>query len=77
MVRQYSQPSLFLVLPALLLILVALLLFLLLLLLLVASALLLLTTLVLGTLIALLGHDGSPDAASGMPRSRQSCAGGR
>jgi hypothetical protein len=46
------------------------------LLLLVASAPLLLTTLVLlGTLIALLGHVRSPTAACGMPRSEQSCAG--
>jgi hypothetical protein len=57
----------------LLLILVALL-FLLLLLLMLASAFLLLTTLGLRTLITLLGHVGSPDAAREMPRSEQSCA---
>ena len=72
---RYRRPSLFFVLPSLLLVLVPLLF--LLLLLLVASALLLLTTLVLRTLIALLGHVGSPDAACGMPRSGPSCAGDR
>lgn len=58
--RPARAASLFLVLPPLLLVLVVLRLFLLLLLLLIAPAFLLLAALVLGILLALLGHGRSP-----------------
>lgn len=64
--RPARAASLFLVLPPLLLVLVALRLFLLLLLLLIAPAFLLLAALVLGILLALLGHGGLR-AAGGVP----------
>ncbi|MNV28732.1 hypothetical protein D3C71_1199330 [compost metagenome] len=72
--RPARAASLFLVLPPLLLVLVALLLFLLLLLLLVTPAFLLLAALVLGILLALLGHGRSPEATAGCRGRGQCCA---